>query len=229
MLTSAFVSGVAQAAPGSPSGDSGDAPIAPPTADAAQRLHLFLTENGVESSVADEITHSFEEGDLPDSATGVEPTHTETITNADESITRTFYPDGSVSVTGREIAAPLSTDLGGVTPMAISGCSVSSGSGYYVFRNCAIYGGNGVVYMGFHATYQFINGAYDKISSHNGPYQQCVVTCDVPYFAGAKLSENSSGNAYVTYFMRSTLATASRTSSLTLSVGGDRANSSFSY
>lgn len=229
LAASTSLAGVAQATPVSLSGEADNALSAPPTTEAVQNLYQFLTENGVAAPTAERITHSFEEGDLPDSAEGVEPTHTEVTTTTEESITRSFYPDGSVSITGREIRPSLSSDKNQITPRGIGGCSVSSGSGYAVYRNCAVYGGNGVVAMGFHATYQFINGGYDKISSHSAPYQQCAASCDVPYFAGAKLSENSSGNAYVTYYMRSTIIAPTRTSQLTLVVGGDRANSSFKF
>lgn len=181
----------------------------------------FLVENGVSHANVEVILENFQHGRLPDSATGGKPVRIEQIERDDTVVQRAFYADGSVSVSGREVG---SADVG---LRSVSSCSVSSGSGYVVYRNCLIFGGNGLVGMSFHANYQIVQGGYDSITWHGAPGQGCMVTCDTPYFAGMKANENSGGAAYAVYYMRVTYYIPTRTSVLTLNVGSDSAWTNF--
>ena len=194
----------------------------------ADGLYTFLIENGASVLDADRIADDFLEGELPDSANGADPVSSYDVESSGGVTTRTVYPDGSISITFQQ-REPLTSGMS--SPYSISGCSVSVGSGFRSYSNCAVFGGNGLVGMGFHASYTLVDGAYDYISGYRAPYQQCHThVCDVPYLAGTRLREDSQGKAWVVYYMRSTIGSAaSRTSSLSLLVGANSATDSFQY
>jgi len=114
-----------------------------------------------------------------------------------------------------------------ITPAAtgINSCTVHTGSGYASYYGCAVYGTNGIISEGFHASYTNAAGSYnDSIFDHYGPYQQCAgAVCDVPYLVTYRANESSfSGDAMVAYYMRYTVAGhTSTTASLDLAVGHD--------
>lgn len=121
-----------------------------------------------------------------------------------------------------------SADGAEITPMSIGGCTTHSGSGYATRYGCSIYGGNGLVNLGFKASYSIVNGAYDRIFDQYGPYQACTgAVCDVPYLVKWKQYEDSAGRAEVTYYMRYTASASSQTARLSLYVGGNSASTSF--
>ncbi|MCR2043797.1 hypothetical protein NSA23_06645 [Anaerosalibacter massiliensis] len=74
----------------------------------------------------------------------------------DEPVKRYTFPDGSVIETKLEL--PM------ISPSAVTGGSVSSGSGYTSVRGAKVSTKKGLVGMGFYADYTNVNGAYDYIS-----------------------------------------------------------------
>lgn len=204
----------------------------PEQSDVAE-LHRFLVENGVSIADADRLKDKFVAGKLLDSMRGVEPVNSYKVDDGEAKITRTVYPDGSVSISSLQIE-PDENQIGSddseeVQPQDVLDCTITSGSGYIVYDGCKVYGSNGLIQMGFTASFGLVNGGYDYISWHGAPYQQCAgAACDTPYLAGAKLEEDNTGSAFVSYFMNVNIGgIASRTASLRLNVGGDTYSSDF--
>lgn len=84
---------------------------------------------------------------------------------ADFTTTIATYPDGSISVSEKE--QPQDALVAGpevISPMSISGCTTSSGSGYSSRSNCLIKESNGYLHLQFRANYTIVNGAADYIS-----------------------------------------------------------------
>lgn len=55
-----------------------------------------------------------------------------------------------------------------------------------------------MIYIGFVASYTYVNGGMDRIRSYYSPAQRCNgVVCTTPSFVAVKTVENSAGSAYV--------------------------------
>ncbi len=86
---------------------------------------------------------------------------------ADSTANVATYADGSIAVTTLENATP--TDPGTISTRGISGCTVTSGSGYATYSGCLISAGDGIKFLSFRASYQRVSGGYAKILSSNSP------------------------------------------------------------
>lgn len=122
--------------------------------------------------------------------------------------------------------------LGGdeVESQAIENCTYSGGSGYASYLHCNVSGTNGVVSMGFVASYTLVQGGYDYISNYHTPVIFCIPgNCTEPNFTQVVLNETINGPAGITV---TTVYSASDIGSLThilnLVVGNDTAYTTFS-
>lgn len=118
----------------------------------------WLSSYDVSENVQDALVSELDSGAMIDSMiSGEVPVSTRTIVTESATESVGTFEDGSIVVGGIEMPVEAS---GGVGPMAIADCSISSGGGYAVYTNCRIYQTNGLQELQFYANYQrYIGGA----------------------------------------------------------------------
>lgn len=186
------------------------------------QLKQFWKDNGVDPATVDALVTKFEETGSVDSLAGaVPPASVKTVVLNGVKKSVQVYPDGSVVTTSQEVETSRAR--------SIAGCTVVSGSGYRQFQNCRVAGDNGIVGLGFYATYTLVQGAYDNIGAHSGAGATCSFgSCSNPSWARAKTQEDSTGKAIVTEQVTyTTVAGSTTTNQLSLLVGADSATTSF--
>ncbi|RPF28212.1 hypothetical protein [Georgenia muralis] len=158
----------------------------------------FMTEFGVPADTQDELLASLKEGDLglandPDAG----PVSVETEVRDGSTFEISRYFDGSIEVTEREI--PTAAEPGVITPYAVTGCSVSGGSGYSNYTGCKIHYRTHVFSYGFYANFTLVQGYYnDQITRAYSQFQEYAVghTRDSWSLRVLKATETSSGPAH---------------------------------
>lgn len=105
------------------------------------------------------------------------------------------YADGSISVVEREI--PVEVEPGLITPMAVTGCTVTSGSGYVAYQGCKVQYQTHVFLYGFYANFSITPG-YDSIDTVFGQFQGYAIghSRDSWNLRILKRYENSAGPAH---------------------------------
>jgi hypothetical protein len=139
------------------------------------------------------------------------------------------YPDGSVADSSAQM--PAAEKGGDFSTQDILDCTSTTGTGYQSNTNCAIRGSNGVVTIGFKASYTLQQSTYDIITDYNTPSIVACVggTCSDPGFTQVKLEEGATGDAGITMTtVFSTGDVGSISNILSLVVGHDRATTVFS-
>lgn len=118
---------------------------------------LWISSYGVNTATQTALVGKLSAGEILDSARGGVPISTSDQSTAAQSILVDTYADGSISVSTLE--RPSVAKLG-IAPLAITGCSVSSGAGYASYSNCLVQQSNGTVTLQFRANYsRFTGGA----------------------------------------------------------------------
>jgi hypothetical protein len=118
-----------------------------------------------------------------------------------EEVTKLTYPDGSISVTTKEIPNEGSGATGDVGALAVdtSTGKVSCGTGYCNFYNVKVSHLSGFVYAKFYADFTIVHGYYDYISR---VYDYSIImvpgSFSVTSFRINKAQESLSGPAYAT-------------------------------
>ena len=213
-----------------PSFASSGAVAALDTAEQAD-LAAFWTEQGVAASTQADLLDGINAGVLPQSVVGGASPTTETTTDEVGTVTTIqTYPDGSVSVSSTETPYDFDEADGVTAPRAITGCESQIGSGYANRNNCNVSGTNGVVTLGFIASYTLAQGGNDQITNHHTPIVACLPgTCSDPGFTQVVLNETAYSNAGITATtVYSAADYGSITHILNFEVGGDSASTSFS-
>jgi len=200
------------------------------TATEQSDLAQFWTDNGVDQATQDKLLANVDAGIMPQSVVGgAEPTSTSSTDAEGTTTTTDVYPDGSLSVSSAEY--PVTFAEGEVGTRAITGCEAVTGSGFAQRNNCNVSGTNGVVSLGFIASYTLVNGGYDYITNHHTPLILLCApgTCSDPGFTQYVEREGVNGPAGVTMTtVYSAADYGSISNILNLQVGGDAASTSFS-
>lgn len=183
-----------------------------------EELKTFLSCYGVDDLTIVNLINKLQNGELLDSI-NPEKQHlgiVEKIGNEREKVT---YPDGSIVIKG----------IDNIQNRAISGGTVSSGTGYSSRIGARIYHNAGLINCEFYADYTNVQGGYDIIEK--------VYRYDIRVlggsFTGATLAinkkyENSQGNAWASLrFKVSTLGLVDSIANLDLFVGRDTAYTRF--
>ncbi|GCD18725.1 hypothetical protein GXP71_01525 [Cellulomonas sp. H30R-01] len=135
-------------------------------------VRAYWSTYGVTQEVQDELIEKFVRTGKVDALDGAAaPVATSTITRSGATERVETFNDGSIRVSSFEKPSSLGRTTG-VKPLAatnLSGCSVTSGSGFVTYKNCLVSSGDGFRYMSFRATYEKYSGAYAKILSTGSP------------------------------------------------------------
>lgn len=149
----------------------------------------FFTSNGVENTKALELLEKVDSGVILNSMdenfsdSGVLTSETLSLTGVLKQVYT--YPDGSISV--NEVYRP-ETAL--ISPMSVTGGSVTTGSGWMSIKGAKVYASVGVATCFFYADYTFASRAYDQI---NRIYDASITTI------GGTYEEATLGNGPLTY------------------------------
>ncbi|HEY8342064.1 MAG TPA: hypothetical protein VIK75_03510 [Calditerricola sp.] len=150
-----------------------------------------------------------------------------------EEVTKLTYPDGSISVTTKEIPIEGSGETGDVGSLAVdtSTGKVSCGTGYCNFYHVKVSHLSGLVYGEFYSDFTLVNGYYDYISSVYDWSISMAGSYSVTSFRVNKAQENLSGPAYATLEWVGTVPGGyySTTFRIRLHVGNDKYYSSANY
>lgn len=214
---------VATAAPSTASESVSAATVASSIAGEAE-IRQWMTDNGISNATQDRLIAKLASGQRLDVSAGVAPVSETTAVANGKKTTRSVYPDGSVGVV--VLQQPTATSSGGISTLGIEGCTVRSGSGYATYSNCTVTAYNPVVTAAFKASYQTVQGGYDKITYAANP--NIVIRGGSHANQKVKIdrgTETSSSAASASLTFDTTLysGVGSWTSILTLSVGRDTA------
>lgn len=203
------------------------AAIAPAHAsDDWDNLRSYWSRFGVAEATQERLIDGLNRGAFPDSFTDAAPVNEKTLKTETSVLTIRTFADGSISTTGIN-ASPASTSRG-VTPLSVSGCTVSSGSGYRTFTNCKVEGTNGNVSVWFYANYTLVQGAADYISWYGSAAASSVPgSTSKPFWSVVRLNELAGTRAQVSATTTWSYGVGSQTYTTSLGVGGDSAVSSF--
>lgn len=124
-----------------------------------------------------------------DSATGVAPTSTEKFRVGITDYTLKRFADGSFSASSLERPTiPTARAAGGVTPLAITGCSYYYGTGVASYSNCKVMQDTPAATLWFKADYYRSSGAagVSRVSSWDWNIQCAAATCTLNYLGIVK-------------------------------------------
>ncbi len=125
-----------------------------------------LDELGIDETTQDSLINKLEKGEIWDSMDKEQVSQIpEDYFNVSEKepVKRYTFPDGSVIE--QKIEIPTTKSQSNISPSAISGGSVVSGSGYTTYKGVKVSKTSGLMGMGFYANYTFVQGGSDIIES----------------------------------------------------------------
>lgn len=205
-------------------------------------LVSFWDAGGVSKDDQDALIANIGRGILPLSLTaGAQPVRTENSRVGIFERTTEKFADGSVRISDLQVEPGIVADPADfnsteavaassarVSTMAdITGCSVSSGSGYSNADNCLVRGGlGGLVTNFFYASYTLVQGPNnDQLRSTKNPGQTCIYpySCTTPSRSQFVGQETTWTNAGATYTGTATTPLSSQTTYLSIEVGDDSA------
>jgi hypothetical protein len=196
-----------------------------PTATDIQNIRDLLTKFEVPAGTQDALVQKVVANQLWDVySKAAKPVVTEHKVIDGFNYTINRYEDGSLSASGLEIPRVVSTT--GVTPMSLSQCHYTSGSGYSNATGCQIDGIWGTVLIGAaNMSYTLVNGAADKITGYGYGYQKCYfpTTCSSPTKVASSYQEVGSAQAYAKYQADVSATSGSWNVWVQLNVGHDTA------
>jgi hypothetical protein len=204
----------------------------------------FLQHYGVSATVREGIVEGLKEGRLPLSdVPGSRPVSARVQQSGAFVETVSTFADGSITVASVQVlpgevvdpsAAVLqvalpSTKGASASSASITGCSVTSGSGYSTRTGCLVKGSGALVDNWFYATYTYVQGANnDYISKTYNAGASCGWSCSIPSKSNEQLKETAYLNAGVTYRGTWSSPVSTATTYLTLNVGDNTSSASFS-
>ncbi len=157
--------------PASASGRTGGVPSSATPDDGDQQSRAFMTQYGVDPQTQDDLLQGLAAGILPLSDTpDASPVRSIDTIEPGFIVTINHFADGSVSVLRRETPSD-TVEEGHPQARGISGCSISSGSGYQTYTNCIVDYQSTSFRFGFKANFTIVQGSYnDYISSVHSWY-----------------------------------------------------------
>ncbi|MTT31897.1 hypothetical protein GMB86_07730 [Terrilactibacillus sp. BCM23-1] len=132
----------------------------------------FWKSYGVSQSTIQKLVKKWNNGLAIDALKGDDSQGTATIqtygkldpiSGNNQKVTKKVYPDGSISVTTVEVPKTDNTNPNLISPLSVTGGTVTSGTGYTIHHGATVGTGNGAVTCSFKADFENINGAYDLI------------------------------------------------------------------
>lgn len=137
------------------------------------RSRAFLTEFGVDRQTQDKLIDDAKSGKLtladnPES----EPTSVEKFTRSGSNFEVNRFADGSISVVEREV--PQKVDPDSITPLAVTGCTISGQGSYTLYSNCKVHYRTAVFSYGFFSTFT-MNGSSSGIRSAHDQFHEYSV------------------------------------------------------
>lgn len=150
------------------------------------KLREWLSSYNVDDDTIDSLINKLEQGEIWDSL-NPEKANLGVSSKINNEESKIVYPDGSIAITGLEK---------GIEDRKINIGSVSSGTGYRVYKNCKVYHNAGIVNLEFYANYTIAQGAYDKIDGVRDARSTSLggVATRVS-FGRKKIQENANGPA----------------------------------
>lgn len=204
------------------------APTTSSTSDTAA-IYAFYDANGVSKADADRLVANFERGIYSESNNpNAVPVRSKMTIETGFEVTRTFYADGSVSVS--KIEQPKAPSKGLASTQSVGSCAeTTGGSGYILRKNCLVSEGTDILEMAFRMDWTAISSGYDKINAVRSPYAYTRGgTAETPKLSISKANESSASPASARATTQYQGAN-SFTATLTAKVGGDKASSSKSW
>lgn len=151
-----------------------EADVVEVTAEEEAQSRAFLTEFGVSPEVQDRLLATTRAGGVALADSGLEaPLSVESFERDGSRYAVSTYSDGSIFVEEREI--PIEVEEGEVAPMAITGCTISGGSGYTTYNRCKVHYRSHVFSYGFRATFTQIPGSKGTISWVGEKFQDYAI------------------------------------------------------
>lgn len=206
------------------------------TSKSIKDIKTNLSAMGVDSKTQNSLIDKLKSGQIWDSMNPemqdkgiVSTTSSIDLDGNKVTITKTVYPDGSVSVVS--ITVPSKSNGSGdiVTPQDVGGGSSSCGSGYCNTYGAKVDGGNGVVTASFLADYSIVNGGYDSILKVYQPsvkvYFGSYENVSGPNILRAQETQYQSARAYMSWTYKSSAGSA--TQYLNLDIRNNVPSSSF--
>lgn len=126
-------------------------------------LRSWFDQHGVNEPLQNRLIEKLETEGSYDAMRGGTPVKTKTKESAESTTTIETFADGSISVS--EVEKPAVAEPGTVSPMSITGCSTTGGSGWGRWSNCTVNISNGTISLAFKATFERYAGAYGNILS----------------------------------------------------------------
>lgn len=117
----------------------------------ATAVHSFYDSYGVSSQVQDELLADLADGGVWDALAGGTPVSIDDVVTAGQPETVSHYADGSIKVTGVEVAQE--RDAGQAAVRGVDGCTRVNSTNKRTFTNCRVHDGYGLLNMAFMANY----------------------------------------------------------------------------
>ncbi len=140
------------------------------------RSREFLTEFGVSAETQDELMDAARRGDFgmaEDPRAVPVSVEQRVVRGSDREVLR--YSDGSVSVLETQRPTVLQSGLG-ISPAAVTGCTVRSGTGYTNYTGCKVHYRSHIFSFGFYANFSTHPGINnDQISSARSQFQDYAI------------------------------------------------------
>lgn len=206
------------------------------------RADDFLSHYGASPTVRQNIIAGLKEGRLPlSSVPGARPVTSRVQPSGAFVETVTTFADGSISVASVQVlpgdvvdpsAAVLAITLPstkGTVAGTITGCSVTTGSGYSTRTGCLVKGSTVTVDNWFYATYTYVQGAHnDYITSTYNAGASCGFSCSIPSRSNFVANETAYTTAGATFRGSWANPFTTATTYLTLTVGNNTSSAAFS-
>ena len=193
-----------------------------------QELIQWFKDNGLNQETISSLMKKLDNNEPLDS---VNPTMQSRgiVTYSNENETKIVYPDGSIAITGIEGGEIIDVTQ---SRAAITGGTVSSGSGYFTRKGVKVYHNSGILNMSFYATYTNVQGGYDKIDSvYDKKCTSYLGTWSYVSFGRQKIFEDANGPARARFEIIYNASIGASSSSgnyyLDLRVGKDTATAVF--
>ncbi len=148
------------------------------SAEVIEQFWQFSTANGVDAETASKLGGGLAVGDVPMSMQqDALPVRSESFETDAAHVTRSYFADGSVTVSTLEKPSEL-----GAGAQRAASCTTDSWTGVTYYNNCLVTGDNGTVYLSFRTNYMVQHSGYDKITSSGWNASQSAVgaTCGTP-------------------------------------------------
>lgn len=149
--------------------------------DQLQQLRDFYSDWGVTGSAQDGVLEEFRTTGYLDAFGSVEPVSTKHTIKDGMSYEIATFEDGSIAVSGVEIATRNATTGSSQVIRSITGCTVTSGTGWAHYANCKVHADDGVHNFRYTVTYEKYSQANAKLMSSSEAKITCIWgSCTAP-------------------------------------------------